>query len=76
MAELADAAVIGRFGPDFGIGHGLFPTDVELGHKIILVPQLEEPDIQADMGRVQTVVLGKLCKNPIKVFDVIDFFQT
>jgi len=76
MAELSDAPVIGRFGPDFGIGHGLFPTDVELGHKIVLVPQLEEPDIQTDMGRVQTVVLGKLGKHPVQVFDIIDVFQT
>lgn len=72
MTELVDASVIGRFGPDLGIGHGLFPTDIEVGHEIILVPQLEEPDIQTDMGRVQTVVLGKLCKHPVQVFDIID----
>ncbi len=72
MAELSDTAVIGRFGPNLGIGHGLFPTDIELGHKIVLVPQLEESNIQADMCRIQAVVLGKLGKHPVQVFDIID----
>ena len=45
MAQFPYAAMVGQFGTDLGIGHGLFPTDEKFGNKIIMVPQLEEPDI-------------------------------
>jgi len=76
MAEFPNTTVICRFGTDFGIGHGLFPTDIKFRNEIIVVPQLEQSDIQTDMGRVQATVLGKLGKHPVQVLDIVDLFQT
>lgn len=75
IGKLPDTTMVGGFGTDLGIGHHLLPTDMEFLQKIIMVPQLEQPDIKADMGRVQTAVLGKLGQHGVQVFDIIDLFH-
>ena len=44
--------------------------------KKIMVPKLKKGYVQTDMGRVQTVVLGKLVKDTVQVLDIVDVLQT
>ena len=76
MGEFLDASMVGGFGPNLGTLHDFVPVDKKLRFKVVGVPELEQGHIEADMGWVQSAVLGELSKNPIEMFDVIDFLQT
>ena len=75
MVEFLDTSMVGGFGSDLGNLHDLVPVDKEFRFKVVGVPKLEQGQIKADMGGVQTVVLGELPKYPVKVLDIVDIFQ-
>lgn len=75
VLQFLNTAVICGLGTDLGQVHCLLPVDMKGFPEQLIVPQLEKGHVQADVGRVQTAVLGKLAKDPIEMFDVIDVSQ-
>ncbi|MEM6734559.1 MAG: hypothetical protein AAF620_00695 [Bacteroidota bacterium] len=71
MAQFLDTTVVGGFRTDFGEFHHFFAVDMEGLGEMILVPQLEKPHVQTDMGRVQTAILRKLLEDPVQMSDVV-----
>lgn len=75
MLQLSDTTMVGRSGPDLGELHHFGPIDIKRFPKIAGIPKMEKGHVHTDMAGVQTVVLGKLPKDPVQVRDVIDVRQ-
>lgn len=76
MTQFLDTSVVGRFRTYFGKVHDFFSIDVEFIFEEIVVPYLKQGYIQTDVRWIQTVILRKLLKHPIEVFDIVDVLQT
>ena len=65
--------MVGGLGTDLADAHYLVSRDADRVQKAVDVPELEQGDVQADVGRVEAPVLDDAVEKTGEVFDVVHF---
>ncbi len=66
--------MVGGLGTDFTDAHYFVSRDADGVQKTVDVPELEQGNVQADVGRVEAPVLDDAVEETAEVFDVVHSF--
>ena len=65
--------MVGGLGTDLADAHYLVSRDADRVQKAVDVPELEQGDVQADVGRVEVPVRDDAVEKTAEVFDVVHY---
>ena len=71
VVQIPQALMVGSFGTNFTDAHYFIPRDANGVYKTVDVPELEQGNIQADVGGVEVLVLDDEVEETVEVFDVV-----
>lgn len=63
--------MVGSLGADFADAHHFVPRDADGVYKTVDVPELEQGNVQADVGGVEVRILDDQVEETVEVFDVV-----
>ncbi len=66
--------MVGGLGTDFTDAHDFIASDANWILESVDVPELEQGNVQADVGRVEAPVLDDAVEETAEVFDVVHSF--
>ena len=71
VVQIPQALVVGSLGTDFADAHHFVTHDADGVYKTVDVPELEQGNVQADVGGVEVLVLDDEVEETVEVFDVV-----
>ena len=74
LVQFPQALVVGGIGSNLADAHQLVPRNGNRVPETVLVPQLEQGHVKADVRRVEVEIAARFFKKTAEVFDVVHFW--